>query len=82
MKRRSMTCGGSQVRELRVVKLVLLTLVMVVVAPGVMGSDCGGTYLDATGNITSPNYPNHYSRNQHCVYIIKVRALTCYRCYV
>lgn len=83
MKKRCMTCGdGVQNGELRVVKLVLLTLVMVVVAPGVMGSDCGGTYLDAKGNITSPNYPNKYPKNQQCVYTIKVRVLTCHRCSV
>lgn len=58
--------------ELMAVRLVLVTLVVVVAVPGVMGSDCGGTFLDANGNITSPNYPNNYPRNQNCVYIIKV----------
>ncbi|KAK4290658.1 hypothetical protein Pmani_036457 [Petrolisthes manimaculis] len=33
--------------------------------------DCGGTHLDAKGNITSPGYPNKYPKNQLCVYTIK-----------
>ncbi|KAK3892282.1 hypothetical protein Pcinc_003903 [Petrolisthes cinctipes] len=49
---------------------VVLLLTAVGVSPGVMG-DCGGTYLDAMGNITSPGYTNNYPKNQLCVYTIK-----------
>ncbi|KAK3889365.1 hypothetical protein Pcinc_006635 [Petrolisthes cinctipes] len=60
------TCGVLMGELLKVV----LLLTAVGVSPGVMG-DCGGTYLDAKGTITSPGYPNNYPMNQLCVYTIK-----------
>uniref|UniRef100_A0A3Q3W0B5 Cubilin n=1 Tax=Mola mola TaxID=94237 RepID=A0A3Q3W0B5_MOLML len=35
---------------------------------------CGGTFTDSEGIIISPNWPNDYSHNSQCVYLIKLPA--------
>ena len=37
-------------------------------------SECGGLFLDSTGQFSSPNYPRAYGDNQLCVYVIQVPA--------
>ena len=37
-----------------------------------IGQDCGGTFKNATGAFTSPNYPSDYPRRSDCVWIIAV----------
>ena len=32
--------------------------------------ECGGTFLNVTGTITSPSYPNPYPNNAMCDYLI------------
>lgn len=58
-------CGG-------ILAATLMVVVVAALAPGVLA--CGGTYLEETGTIKSPNYPKKYPNNQHCVYIIKASA--------
>ena len=33
-------------------------------------TDCGGTYTNASGIVTSPSYPNTYPPLAHCIYLI------------
>ena len=33
-------------------------------------SDCGGSFSDTSGFITSPSFPNQYPNNADCIYII------------
>ena len=33
-------------------------------------TDCGGTYSNPSGILTSPSYPNHYPELANCVYLI------------
>ena len=35
-------------------------------------SGCGGTILGASGNITSPNYPNNYPSRVECLWVVTV----------
>ncbi|KAI8478628.1 CUB and sushi domain-containing protein 3 [Branchiostoma belcheri] len=39
-------------------------------APTCNGGSCGGTFVDASGTITSPGYPVGYGNNENCVYTI------------
>ena len=32
---------------------------------------CGGVYVEQSGNITSPYFPDLYPNNKECVYIIR-----------
>ena len=33
---------------------------------------CGGNLIGASGNITSPNYPNNYATSSECVWVLTV----------
>lgn len=35
---------------------------------------CGGTFTDSEGVIISPNWPNDYTHNLQCVYLIRLPA--------
>lgn len=35
---------------------------------------CGGTFTESEGIIISPNWPNDYSHNSQCVYLIRLPA--------
>ncbi|XP_070174699.1 uncharacterized protein [Littorina saxatilis] len=49
--------------------VLLLYLVRVPFAAG-----CGGTYTSLTGTIESPNFPNNYTNNLNCSYVITAPA--------
>jgi len=35
------------------------------------GEACGGVYVEQSGNITSPYFPDPYPHNKECVYVIR-----------
>ncbi|KAM3593822.1 uncharacterized protein V6R79_022582 [Siganus canaliculatus] len=35
---------------------------------------CGGTFTDSEGTITSPNWPNDYTHNRQCIYLVNLPA--------
>ena len=38
--------------------------------PAHLFTDCGGSYTNASGFLTSPSYPNPYTSGRDCVYLI------------